>query len=355
MARFLKKRDKSTGQMPGSLVFLGNQKEDQIRISSMMYNKDGLIRDYKPVPDNKLPDIPEQSDVLWLNIDGLHDTSVIKQVGEKYDLHPLMLEDILNTDQRPKHEDFENALLISMKMLRFRDENNTIETEQISLVIKNNLLLSFQEQAGDLFDPLRNRIRNNKGHVRRSGTDYLGYALMDSIVDNYLNIIGKIAEKIEELEEPAIKASDKNIPSQIYHWKWELKILHRAVMPFRDMLLKMLKLHNEYFGKGIEQFFKDLLDLSQQALESTEIYRDLLSDYYNIYNIGISNRMNDVMKVLTIFASIFIPLTFIAGVYGTNFEHIPELSYPYAYFIMWGVFITIIVIMIIFFRRKGWL
>ncbi|MFW5805869.1 MAG: magnesium/cobalt transporter CorA [Bacteroidales bacterium] len=355
MARFLKKRDKTTGLMPGSLVFLGNKKQEHVRISSMIYNEKELIRDYIPITDKVLPDIPEHNNILWLNIDGLHDTSVIKQVGEKYDLHPLMLEDILNTDQRPKHEDFDNTLLISMKMLRFHDKNNTLETEQISLVIKNNVLLSFQEQSGDLFNPLHQRINNNKGRIRRSGTDYLGYAIMDSIVDNYLNIIGKMGEKIEDMEEHAIKASDRNIPSQIYHWKRELRYLHRAVMPFRDMLLKMLKMGNGYFDKDTDLFFKDLLDLSQQALESTETYRDLLSDYYNIYNVGISNRMNDVMKVLTVFASIFIPLTFIAGVYGTNFEHIPELSYPSAYFIMWGVFITIIVIMIIFFRRRGWL
>jgi len=355
MARFVKKRDKSAGKAPGSLVFLGNQKQEEVRITATKYNENQHHSDSEPVKPEDLPDIPNKPDVMWLNVDGLHDTDVIRRIGEKYGLHNLMLEDILNTDQRPKHEEFEDSLLISMKMLSYNKENNTLESEQISLVIKDNMMISFQEQVGDIFDPVRHRIRTSKGRIRRMGADYLAYTLLDSIVDKYLDIIVTMGDRIEDLEDMAIKANDKSVPSSIYFWKRELRLLHRSVMPFRDMLLKMLKMHNTFFDEGTEQFFKDLLDLSQQALDNTETYRDLLSDYYNIYNTGVSNRMNDVMKVLTVFASIFIPLTFIAGVYGTNFEYIPELGYKYSYFILWGVMITIGIIMVIYFKRKGWL
>lgn len=355
MARFLKHRKKSTGTVPGSLVFLGEQKESRVQITSMVYNQEALLQDDTKEKADDLPDIPDTNDILWLNVVGLHDTDIIREIGNKYKLHPLLLEDILNTDQRPKHEDFDDALLIIMKKLMLsREETNIIEPEQISLVLKNNILISFQEQSSDFFLAVKNRIRNNKGRIRRSGTDYLAYAMMDTVADNYLNVLSDIGDKIEELEEKAIQAKDKNLPAQIYMWKRELKVMHRAIAPFRDMLLKMLKSDFEYFQKETGQFFRDLLDLSQQALESTETYRDMLSDYYNIYNTGVNNHMNDVMKVLTVFASIFIPLTFIAGVYGTNFDHIPELSYRYAYFIMWAVFLAIIVIMVLYFKRKDW-
>lgn len=354
MSRYFIKRSKNQGKAPGSLVFIGEQKSDQTNFKLFTYNENSLEeKSFDKLTSQNLFNIDLSHNVNWLDIDALHDLDLMKSIKESYKLHHLMMEDVLNTGQRPKKEDFVDMSLISMKMLQFSESE--IQVEQVSFVLKNNFLISFQEHPGDLFDMVRYRIRNSKGKIRSLGADYLCYALMDTIVDQYFDIIGKIGDEVEDLEDQILHKQSEEISSKIYQYKREFRLLHKAILPVRDILLKILREEDLYFKKETKQYIRDLLDLTQQALDSVETYREQLSDYHNTYNTLVNNRMNDVMKVLTIFASIFIPLTFIAGVYGTNFDYIPELSFKYSYFIMWGVFIILIIGMLIYFKRKKWL
>jgi len=354
MSRYFTKRTITRGKAPGSLVFIGEQKSNKTHLNLVQYNEKQM--DDLKISESNFETIPAEINhelTSWINLDALHNLDLMKFIKSHFNIHPLLMEDVLNTGQRPKFDDFDNHSLISMKMLQL--EGDEISIEQISFVLSDGLLISFQERPGDLFDLVRNRLVAAKGRIRSAGADYLCYALMDTLVDHYFEIIGQIGDKVEDLEDIILNHQNQNISTTIYKYKREFRVLHKAILPTRDMLLKIIKTEDNQFKQENRQYLRDLLDLCQQALESVENYREQLSDYHNTYNTIVNNRMNDVMKVLTVFASIFIPLTFIAGVYGTNFENIPELSYKYAYFIMWGIFVIIIVGMIIYFKRNKWL
>ncbi len=354
MARFLKKREASKGLAPGSLVFVGDKKVENIRIRVIDYDKDALN-------EEELKDISksakfENTDtVTWINVDGLHDLELMKEIGKIFSIHPLLLEDILNTGQRPKIEEFDNCLFMVLKMLRYDREKQMILAEQLSMVVGKTYLLTFQEKPGDVFEPVRDRIRKQKGRIRITGVDYLSYALLDIIVDNYIHIIEMLGEQIEELEEDVISHPDSILMEKINNFKREMVFLRKSIRPVKEAVVKLSKLDSEFIDDRTIPFLKDLEDHIIQAVESIDTYGDMLSDQLDIYNTGVNNRINDIMRVLTIFAAIFIPLTFIAGIYGTNFEYLPELHFKYSYYIFWGVMITLAVSMIIFFRKKGWL
>jgi len=354
MARFLKKRDKSNGQSPGSLVFIGTKKMETVEARVIDYDSERLT-------EQELLDIKDGSHykktetVTWLNINGLHDIELIREVGHIFELHPLVMEDILNTGQRPKIEEFDTYVFIVLKMIRFDAETETIVNQQLSIILGDKFVLTFQEQAGDVFQPVRERIRRQKSRIRVSGTDYLAYALLDTVVDNYIYIIEIIGEKIEDLEEVILAGHDNSVMEKISSFKQEINYLRKSIRPAREAILKIPRLDNDLFHENTFPFLKDLQDLISQATEAIDTYRDLLTDHLNIYNSVMANRMNDIMKVLTIFAAIFIPLTFIAGIYGTNFEYLPELHYKYSYFIFWGVLIFVAGALLIYFKRKRWL
>ncbi len=354
MARFLKKREASKGLAPGSLVFVGDKKVENIRIRVIDYDKDALN-------EEELKDISksakfENTDtVTWINVDGLHDLELMKEIGKIFSIHPLLLEDILNTGQRPKIEEFDNCLFMVLKMLRYDREKQMILAEQLSMVVGKTYLLTFQEKPGDVFEPVRDRIRKQKGRIRITGVDYLSYALLDIIVDNYIHIIEMLGEQIEELEEDVISHPNSILMEKINNFKREMVFLRKSIRPVKEAVVKLSKLDSEFIDDKTIPFIKDLEDHIIQAVESIDTYGDMLSDQLDIYNTGVNNRINDIMRVLTIFAAIFIPLTFIAGIYGTNFEYLPELHFKYSYYIFWGVMITLAVSMIIFFRKKGWL
>ncbi len=353
MARFLKKRHQSKGQSPGSLIFIGQKKTDSVQIRVIDYDAGSLTE--KQLSDIKDGSHFKETDtVTWLNINGLHDTEIIKDVGHVFDLHPLVMEDILNTGQRPKIEEFEHYIFIVLKMIRYDEDSEMIINEQLSLVLGENFLLTFQEQPGDVFDPVRERIRRNKSRIRGSGTDYLAYALLDTVVDNYIYTIELMGEKIEDLEEEVLSGQDPSIMEKINGFKRETNYLRKSIRPAREAILHMSRSDSQLFAEKTLPFLKDLQDLINQATEAIDTYRDLLTDQLNIYNSVMANRMNDIMKVLTIFAAIFIPLTFIAGIYGTNFEYLPELHYKYSYFIFWGVLVVLAGALLVFFKRKGW-
>ena len=354
MARFLKNREAVKGLSPGAVVFVGQQKMETPRLRVIDYTPSELT-------ESELESIASgaaykaTNTVTWINIDGLHDMDLMREVGKAFDLHPLLLEDILNTGQRPKLEEFDPHLFMVLKMIRLDKETDRIFAEQLSLVVGPTYLLTFQEQVGDVFEPVRERIRKQKGRIRISGVDYLTYALLDTVVDNYIHIIERLGEQIEDIEEEILANPDPSVMERINDLKREMNYLRKSIRPAREAILQLSKLDCDLIQEQNVPFLKDLLDLVTQATEAIDTYRDMLSDHLNIYNSAVSNRLNDIMKVLTIFAAIFIPLTFIAGIYGTNFEYLPELHYKYSYFIFWGVMLTVAFSMLLFFRKKKWL
>ncbi|MGD2270247.1 MAG: magnesium/cobalt transporter CorA [Desulfobacterales bacterium] len=354
MARFFKKREEIKGLSPGSLVFIGNKKVEDIRIRVIDYDKAQLKEDdLKNIVEGA--EFKRTKTVTWINVDGLHDLSLMEEIGKIFDLHPLLLEDILNTGQRPKLEEFDNCLFLVLKMLRYDKEKQIIIAEQLSLVLGDTFLLTFQEQPGDVFEPVRERIRKQKGRIRGAGIDYLAYALLDTVVDNYIFIIERLGEQIEDIEEEVLEKAEPAVMEKINAFKREMNFLRKSIRPAREAIMQLSKSDSEHINDQTIPFLKDLQDLITQAAEAIDTYRDMLSDQLNLYNSVISNRMNDVMKILTIFAAIFIPLTFIAGIYGTNFEYLPELKFKYSYFIFWGIMLAVAAVMLIFFKKKKWL
>lgn len=354
MARFIKKREANRGLAPGSLVFIGTQKVDDIRIRFFDY-------DNKTLTEDELKDISKGKEFLtkktvtWINVDGLHDITLIREIGEAFELHPLILEDILNSGQRPKLEEYDNCIFIVLKMLRYDTNENMIISEQLSMVLGKTYLLTFQEQPGDVFEPVRERIRKQKGRIRASGIDYLAYALLDTVVDNYLYIIERMGEKIEDLEDEIINLSNPSVIEVINAFQREMNFLRKSIRPIKEAILQLGRLESDFVHEDTKPFIKDLIDLITHATEAIDTYRDMLAGQLNMYNSAVSNRMNDIMKILTIFASIFIPLTFIAGIYGTNFDYLPELHFKYSYLILWIVMIAVAATMVMYFKRKNWL
>jgi magnesium transporter len=292
------------------------------------------------------------SGISWINVDGLNPPEVINHLAEAFKVHPLTVEDILDMEQRPKVEEFEDYLFIILKAV---NPGGVVDFEQISMVITDDTVITFQEKPGDYFDGIRKRILNNAGRIRRMGTDYLAYRIMDAVVDEYFVILDTLGSGIEEFEERAIDAGDRDFIKDIQKVKQDLLRVRRVIWPLRESLSVLMRIESSRISDALEPFLKDLHDNIIQAAETVETYRELLAGVMEINLSSMSNRMNNVMKVLTIISTIFIPLTFIVGVYGMNFTHMPELGHPYAYPIVWGVMALIAIGMIIFFKRRRWM
>lgn len=354
MARFIKSRRKSHGTMPGSLIFIGNRKMEKSAIHLIIYSREHvserIIEDISELPDSVPP-----GSVMWINIYGLQDTGLIGRIGERFSIQALDLEDILNTDQRPKMTGEDRLLTFFLKALEYHDDTSKITGDQVSLVLGENFVVTFQEKRSHYFDPVRERIRNGRGRIRQAGADYLTYVLIDSLVDGYIHCIESLGTTIEEAENEVLHQSGKLILEKIYRFKTNIGFIRKSIYPLKEMMLSLNKTGSFLIHKKTFTYLKDLSDLSSQAMEAVDIYHNMTNDYLNIYHSNVALRTNEVMKVLTIFASVFIPLTFIAGVYGTNFDYLPELHLRYAYFVMWGIMIIIASIMLYYFRRKKWL
>jgi magnesium transporter len=291
--------------------------------------------------------------VTWVNLDGLHDVKLIEALGGAFTLHPLMLEDILNTDHRAKLEVGENCLFIIAKMLTLHPERDEILSEQISLIVGPGYVLSFQEKPGDLFNSLRQRIHGDQGRVRKMGADYLAYRLLDTIVDQYFIILEQMGDRIEALEEKLLDKPDRQLLHRIHRTKREMILLRRAVWPLREVI-GGLQRDITLITPAVQPFLRDLYDHTIQIIDTVETYRDVITGLLDLYLSSISNRMNEIMKVLTIMSTLFIPLTFLVGVYGMNFDYLPELHWRWGYFALWGVMLGCVGGMFVFFRRKGW-
>lgn len=348
------KTSKKAGMPPGSLVHVGEKRAEKVKISLIDYDKDNL-------EEKQLEDIAEciplkgSPTVTWVNVDGLHNIKIIEKLGQCFDLHPLVLEDILNTRQRPKTEEYEGYIFITLKMLSYNEEQNKIESEQVSLILSKHYVLSFQEREGDLFDPIRNRIREKGSKVREYGPDYLVYRLIDVVVDYYFYIIEKIGEDLEDLEEDILNEPTNELLSVIQQKKRELIMLRRAIYPLREGINQLERDDVNLISKRTKQYMRDVYDHAIEVIDTLESYRDMVAGLRDTYVSVVSNEMNRVMQTLTIIATIFIPLTFIAGIYGMNFENMPELGWEWGYAFAWGLFILMAIAMIIFFKRKKWM
>ena len=353
MRHIIKKASKSKDLPPGSLVYIGDKKAEKPEISIIDYTS----KDLKEIQCKKIEECfkyKSKRSVTWINIDGISNTETISKIGKNFDLHPLVLEDILNTDQRPKIEDYGDYIFIVLKML-CHDENNKLSIEQISFILTRNMVISFQETKGDVFNAIRERIRKNKGRIRKMGADYLIYSLIDSIVDNYFSILEKVSEKIEIIEDKLIENPEPELVQDIHKLKREMIFVRKSVWPLREIISGILREESKLIRKTTNVFLKDLYDHTIQVIDTVETFRDIISGMLDIYMTSISNRTNEVMKVLTIFAAIFIPLTFIAGVYGMNFSVMPELNWTWGYPMALIIMISVATVMLIYFKRKKWL
>ncbi|MBN1848880.1 MAG: magnesium/cobalt transporter CorA [Deltaproteobacteria bacterium] len=354
MLSLMKKPAKKAGLSPGTLIHVGEKKIDQIRIRITEYN-DSFFEERELAVIEECCECKDASSVTWINIDGLHEVSIIEKLGNQFNIHPLVLEDILHTEQRPKMEVFDDYLFIISKMLSYDDERKTINTEQFSLILGPNYVLTFQENTGDVFDIIRERLRKQKGRIRKEGADYLAYALIDAIVDNYFIVLEKIDEKMEMLEEQLTENPNSETMQTIHHLKRELIFLRKSVWPLREVIGILEREELRLIQAKTTVFLRDVYDHTIQVIDTIETFRDMVSGMLDLYLTTVSNRMNEVMKVLTIIATIFIPLTFIAGIYGMNFEFMPEIKWHWSYPVVWIIMIAIGVLMLIYFRKKKWL
>ena len=293
--------------------------------------------------------------VTWINIDGVHQLEIIEKIGEHFNIHPLVLEDIVNTGQRPKIEDFVDYIFVTLKMLRYSEGEKETKAEQVSLILGSNFVISFQESEGDVFNPIRERIRADKGRIRKMGVDYLAYALMDAIVDNYFTILEKLGDRIEDFEEELVVNPKPETLQAIHHLKREMIFLRKSVWPLREVINRLERWESSLINKSTAIYLRDVYDHTIQVIDSVETFRDMLSGMLDIYLSSVSNRMNEVMKVLTIIATIFIPLTLVAGIYGMNFRFMPELEMPIGYPMILLSMLFIGILMVAYFRKKKWL
>jgi magnesium transporter len=293
--------------------------------------------------------------VTWINVDAIHQVEVLELLGSCFGLHPLVLEDILNTDQRPKMEDLGEYIFVVLKTFSFNEQDGELEPEQISLILGPSLVLSFQEKEGDVFNPIRERIRSSKGRIRRMGADYLTYALLDSIVDHYFIVLEQVGEKVEFLEEELVTNPTPETLQTIHNLKRDMIVLRKSVWPLREVTGNLERGESSLIGESIGIYLRDVYDHTIQVIDTIETFRDMISGMLDIYLSSVSNRMNEVMKVLTIIATIFIPLTLIAGIYGMNFKYMPELEWRWGYPMVWLVMLIIGGLMLVYFRRRKWL
>lgn len=349
-----KKRSIKTGLPPGSLIHIGEKKAERVRIRILDYDENQFEEKEAKTIEECFP-FKDKPTTTWINIDGLHQVDIIEKIGKEFDFHPLLLEDILNTEQRPKIEDFETHIYIVLKMLYYDDKTNEITSEQISIIFGHNFVISFQEKEGDIFDPIRERIRTGKGRTRKMGPDYLSYSLMDFIVDSYFSILEKMGENIEDVEETMITDPKPATLHGIHSLKRKMISLRKSVWPLRDVLSALERSDSSLIQEPTRIYLKDVYDHTIQVIDTVETYRDVLSGMLDVYLSSISNKMNEIMKVLTIIATIFIPLTFIAGVYGMNFEFMPELRWRLGYPAVWAVMICVGISMLVYFRKKKWI
>jgi magnesium transporter len=348
----LKKKSKS-GLPPGSYVFTGEQKMEHVTITLIQYNETHYSeRQFKTLPDVYKAISSEPSFVSWLNIDGIHDVEIVENICNTYGIHRLTGEDIVSVGQRPKLDEFDHYLHLVMRMFQIEEGHFTFE--QLTFLHCDQLLITFQEKTGDVFQSVRRRLSEGKGTIRTRSSDYLMYALLDTIIDSYFNVLEDFGERLEELEVNLLDNPSERTLSLLHAIRKEALTLRRSVYPMREVINKLEKVEEPFIRQDTKLFIRDLYDHTIQAIETIEVFRDMASGMLDLYMNSLSNRMNNVMKVLTIIATIFIPLTFIVGIYGMNFENMPELAFPWAYPAVLLLMLAIALGMMVYFKLKKW-
>jgi len=353
MARFLNDRKKATGKIPGSIIHLGTKKIEKTLIRFSNFTNDKLIENQPEKLEDCMHYISENT-VSWISVYGLHDEVMMQKLGELFEIHGLLLEDMLNTDQRPKIAETDKLMVVILKILDYNEKTKELSSDQISMILDDNYLITLQEKEGHYFDPIRERIRKGTGRVRRKGADYLTYVLLDTIVDNYLINIEILGNIIEKTESRIFVPKQKGLIEEIYKHKTEINFLRKNIRPVKEIVHHLIENESGFIADENLKYFRDLNDLVIQASETIEIYQLMLNDQMMIYHASIDNRANEIMKVLTVFSAFFIPLTFFAGVYGMNFDNFPELRFEYGYLYFWIGMILITLALLVYFRRKKW-
>ena len=349
------KRSKKTGLSPGSLIHIGSRYAEKSKITLIRYDETFFAEKDLSLPaDFRSESEKDKQGITWLNIDGLQDIKLFEDIGELFGLHPLVLEDILNTDQRPKMEDYGDYIYLVLKNFHGQ-ENGNLLSDQVSIILGKGFILSFQERESGLFDSIKDKISKNKGRIRKEGADYLAHAIIDNIVDNYFIVLESLEEKIEYLEDDLVKKTIPSTLEAIHILKRELILLRKSLWPLREAISSLERSDSPLINKSTVVYFKDIYDHTIAIIDTVETFRDMLSGMLDIYLSTISNRLNEVMKVLTIIATIFMPLTFLAGVYGMNFKYMPELEYRWGYFCVLGIMLVIALLMLRYFKKKKWL
>jgi magnesium transporter len=355
MPKLISKRSEKAGLPPGTLVHVGEPGTEEPKISVMVYDTMRLEEEYVDTAGEAFP-LQETPAVTWINVDGIHDVGIVEELGARLGLHPLVLEDILNPDQRPKMEDLGDYLYVVLKMVDWDDQRGEITMEQMSVLVGANYVVSLQERpGGDVLDPIRERIRAAKGTIRGEGPDYLAYSILDGVVDGYFGVLEGLGEKVEDLEAELVFSPLPETLQELHVLKREMIYMRKAVWPLREVVAALERGGSSLIKESTVPYLRDVYDHTIQVMDAVETVRDILSGMLDIYLSSISNRMNEVMKVLTIFASIFIPLTFIAGVYGMNFQYMPELAWRWGYPVVWLLMLGVGVALLWYFRRKRWL
>ena len=350
--KLVQKRSKKTGLPPGTLVHIGERKSGKVTITTFCYSRTDCEERQLDEPDRLAP--PSDDSVVWINVGGVHKLELVETLGKQFSLHPLLLEDIANTDQRPKLDDYETHVFLVMKMLSLTDRQE-INVEQVSFVLGRNYVLSFQENGTDVFQPVRERLRGGKGRLRQSGADYLLYALIDAIVDQYFAVLELSGEKIEAVQQMVVADPKPETLKNIHALKRQLLFLRRAVWPLRDVMNSLSRSECPFLQHSTKVFFRDVYDHVVQIVDTIETLREMVSASLDIYLSSVSYRLNAVMRVLTVITTIFMPLSFIASIYGMNFEYMPELKMEWGYPIVLGVMAAVGLGMLVLFRNKHWL
>jgi magnesium transporter len=344
---------KRIGLAPGTIPSDDSPSDPAVRITVIDYDAShfqekivGKISECFPFRDTET--------VTWINVDGLGNPKLIEDLGKCFTIHPLILDDIFNTGQRPKLEDLDQYIYLNVKMLTFMEATQVIKIEHISMVIGHNFLITFQEDIGDIFDPVRDRIRKD-GRIRKFGPDYLAYALIDSIVDNYFVVMEHLEEQIEGLEEELVANPTPSSLQKINRLKKDMIFLRKSVWPLREMINNLERSESKLIQESTKIYLRDVYDHTIQVIDTLETFRDMVSGMIDIYLSGLSYKMNEIMKVLTLIATIFIPLTFVVGLYGMNFRNMPEIDWEYGYYAVLSVMALMVIGMLTYFRKKKWI
>lgn len=353
MSRFIKKNKEHIGLSPFALIFRGQKKTEKSMLRVMNFDLEE-VRELEVKSNEQLISLRQSKTLSWLNVDGLDNVELMENLAKIFQIENNILSDVMNPSTRPKVQEFENGIFATINMLQYNEQEDNMIVENLSLIITDNTLISFQEQPGDVFDPIRDRIRKHKNKIRTSGPDYLAFALLDIVVDNYIYVIGRLGDKIESLEEDMTLEPKKEQLDSINSFKRDLNFLRKHIKPAREMIINLSKLESEFIHEENFIHFKELQDNIDEATDLSDSYREILYDQLNIYHSSMSTKLNEIMRVLTVFSVIFIPLTFLVGVYGTNFVYLPEKDWHYGYFAMWGVMIITTLVMLWYFKRKKW-